>query len=56
MPPKHPECPLSNPLNCKEYNNPKLCALVRKDRLCRKKSKGKVKPAAFLPPEVFADG
>ncbi len=38
---KHPECPLYNPLNCKEYYNPKLCAFVRKDRLCLKKKKPK---------------
>lgn len=36
---KHPECPLYNPLNCKEYHNPKLCAFARKDRVCRKKIK-----------------
>jgi hypothetical protein len=36
---KHAECPLYNPLNCKEYYNPKLCAFVRKDRVCRKKKK-----------------
>gem|GEM_PF-1780532 len=38
---KNPECPLYNPLNCKEYNNPKLCAFARKDRLCMKKKKPK---------------
>ena len=36
---KHPECPLYNPLNCKEYYNPKLCAFVRKDKVCLKKKK-----------------
>ncbi len=36
---KNPECPLYNPLNCKEYYNPKLCAFVRKDRSCLKKKK-----------------
>lgn len=36
-----PECPLYNPLNCREYNNPALCALVRSDRTCRKKKKHK---------------
>lgn len=36
---KHPECPLYNPLNCKEYYNPKLCAFVRKDKNCLKKKK-----------------
>ena len=40
---KHPECPLYNPLNCKEYYNPKLCAFVRKDRVCLKKKKPKVR-------------
>lgn len=35
----HPECPLYNPLNCKEYNNPNLCAFVRSDRTCYKKKK-----------------
>ncbi len=34
---KHPECPLYNPLNCKEYYNPKLCAFVKKDKVCLKK-------------------
>jgi hypothetical protein len=42
---KHPECPLYNPLNCKEYYNPKLCAFVRKDKTCLKKKKTKAKPA-----------
>lgn len=40
---KHPECPLYNPLNCKEYYNPKLCAFVRKDKVCLKKKKPKSK-------------
>jgi hypothetical protein len=40
---KHPECPLYNPLNCKEYYNPKLCAFVRKDKICLKKKKPKQK-------------
>jgi hypothetical protein len=40
---KHPECPLYNPLNCKEYYNPKLCAFVRKDKVCLKKKKPKQK-------------
>ena len=40
---KHPECPLYNPLNCKEYYNPKLCAFVRKDKACLKKKKPKPK-------------
>ena len=41
---KHPECPLYNPLNCKEYYNPRLCAFVRKDKDCLKKKKPKQKP------------
>jgi hypothetical protein len=40
---KNPECPLYNPLNCKEYYNPKLCAFVRKDRVCLKKKKPRSK-------------
>jgi hypothetical protein len=43
---KHPECPLYNPLNCKEYYNPKLCAFVRKDKVCLKKKKPKAKAKA----------
>jgi hypothetical protein len=43
---KHPECPLYNPLNCKEYYNPKLCAFVRKDKECLKKKKPKPKKKA----------
>ena len=40
---KNPECPLYNPLNCKEYYNPKLCAFVRKDKTCLRKKKSKPK-------------
>ena len=36
---KRAECPLYNPLNCKEYHNPKLCAFVNRDKVCLKKSK-----------------
>ncbi len=36
---KHPQCPLYNPLNCKEHFNPKVCAFARKDNLCLKKQK-----------------
>ncbi len=36
---KHPECPLYNPVNCREYYNPKVCAVVRKDKACLKKRK-----------------
>ena len=34
---KHPECPLYSHDTCKEVENPKLCALVRKDKICFKK-------------------
>jgi len=44
---KNPECPLYNPLNCKEYYNPKLCAFVRKDKICLKKKKPKAKVKAI---------
>jgi hypothetical protein len=45
---KHPECPLYNHDNCRELDNPKLCALVREDKICiRKESKPekKTKPS-----------
>jgi hypothetical protein len=56
---KNPECPLYNPLNCKEYYNPKLCAFVRKDRVCLKKkkprSKSKEEPAQDDKPDQEKD-
>jgi len=33
----YPECPLYNHISCKDIDNPKLCALVRKDKKCLKK-------------------
>jgi len=30
---------LYNPLNCKEYHNPRLCAFVKEDKVCLKKNK-----------------
>lgn len=52
---KHPECPLYNPLNCKEYYNPKLCAFVRKDRICLKKKKPKQKKPTENAPEPVVE-
>jgi len=41
---KYPECPLYNHSNCKDYEHPKLCAIVRKDKVClKKKQKSKSK-------------
>ena len=37
----HPECPLYKHNNCKELNNPKVCAIVRKDETCLKKEYNK---------------
>jgi hypothetical protein len=34
---KYSECPLFNHDNCKEFHNPKLCAIVKKDKTCLKK-------------------
>jgi hypothetical protein len=53
---KHPECPLYNPLNCKEYYNPKLCAFVRKDRTCLKKKKPKSKAKEKAPAQAAEKG
>ncbi len=43
---RQPDCPLHNPYNCKEYNNPRLCALVRADKTCRKKRKTRNRDSA----------
>ena len=37
----HPECPQYNHNNCKELHNPKVCAIVRKDKACLKKEYNK---------------
>jgi hypothetical protein len=35
---KHfPECPLKIHNNCTDFYNPKICAIVRKDRACLRK-------------------
>lgn len=36
---QHPECPLYNHDSCREIDNPKLCALVREDSTCLKKTR-----------------
>ena len=36
----YPECPLFDHNHCREYYNPKLCAIVRKDKTCLRKRKG----------------
>jgi hypothetical protein len=44
---KYPECPLYNHSNCKDYEHPKLCAIVREDKIClKKKSKSNPKKLA----------
>jgi len=34
---QYPECPLYNHANCKEIDNKKVCAIVRKDKKCLRK-------------------
>lgn len=35
---KHfPECPLKIHNNCKDFYNPKVCAIVRKEKVCLRK-------------------
>jgi hypothetical protein len=34
---QYAECPLYNHATCKELHNPKLCAIIREDRVCFKK-------------------
>lgn len=52
---KNPECPLYNPLNCKEYHNPKLCAFVREDKSCLKKKKPSPRKKATETTRLQAD-
>ncbi len=40
---KYPECPLYNHDNCRDYYNPKICAVVRDDKICIKKNEKKLK-------------
>ena len=35
---QYPECPLYNHNNCKELHIPKVCAIVRDDNECLRKS------------------
>jgi hypothetical protein len=42
---QHPECPLFNHRNCKEIDNRKICAIVRKDKKCLRKLPKSVKKA-----------
>lgn len=47
---RFPECPLYNHNTCKDANNPKVCAIVRKDKEClRKHQKPRGKEAKKLP-------
>ena len=39
----YPECPLYNHANCREIDNRKVCAMVRKDKTCLKKLHKNVK-------------
>ncbi len=46
---KYPECPLYNHDNCSQFNNPKICAIVKNDNEClreryksRKKANGSI--------------
>jgi 23S rRNA A2030 N6-methylase RlmJ len=45
----YPECPLTIHNNCRDIDNPKLCALVRKDKKCLKeihKNENRKKPVS----------
>ncbi len=33
---QYPECPLYNHNNCKQLQNPKVCAIIRNDNSCRR--------------------
>jgi hypothetical protein len=38
---QYPECPLYNHNTCKVLDDPKVCAIVRKDKTCLKKEYNK---------------
>ncbi len=42
---QYPECPLYNHANCREIDNRKICAIVRKDKKCLKKLQKSAKEA-----------
>jgi len=42
---EYPECPLYNHGNCREIDNPNLCAIVRKDKNCLRGQSRKRKKA-----------
>ena len=42
---QYPECPLYNPVNCRDIDNRKVCAIVRKDKKCLKKLQTSAKKA-----------
>ena len=46
---QYPECPLYNHNTCKQFHNPKVCAIIRNDNDClrdryknRKKTNGRI--------------
>ena len=50
---QYPECPVYNHNNCKDYHNPKLCAMAKKDKVCLKKTaKPKEKKEGDTVPEA----
>ncbi len=40
---QYPECPLFNHDTCRDMHNPKLCAIVRKDKNCLRELSKNVK-------------
>ncbi len=42
---QYPECPLYNHNICKDLHNPKVCAIVRKDKKCLGKLPKSIKKA-----------
>lgn len=45
---RFPECPLYNHSNCRDIHNSKICAVVRKDKIClRKHQKSRKAHAEF---------
>jgi hypothetical protein len=52
---KYPECPLYNHTHCKDYDNPKVCAIVREDKICVRK-KPKPRSKKYKKPIIYQAG
>ncbi len=49
----YPECPLASHYSCRSWDDPKVCAIIRKDKQCLKKQvPGRKKRGRKKPPTI----